>query len=281
MRDNAGVTSPAPESAPAPTRARAAKADPLLLAAINEAGAALRDSVGELMVGDHLGAVGEGDRVVTHFFACLDRGYVGWRWAVTVTRAPRQKLVTVDEVVLLPGESAVLAPPWVPWRDRMSAGDLGPGDLVPVASDDPRLVPGYLVGDAALDGTSSRELREVTREVGLGREVVLSALGREVAAERWYDGAHGPDDPIAKVAPAHCLTCGFLVRLDGPLSALFGVCANAASPSDGHTVSYDHGCGAHSDVRDEPSQHQPAAAEPFHDTLSFDTWLDADLEIIR
>ena len=30
-------------------------------------------------------------------------GYVGWRWSVTVARAPRQKTVTVDEIVLLPG----------------------------------------------------------------------------------------------------------------------------------------------------------------------------------
>lgn len=258
-----------------------AKADPLLLAAVDEALAALLEGVDGSTVGEHLGAVAEGDRVVTHLFASTDPGYVGWRWAVTITRAPRQKTVTVDEVVLLPGDTAVRAPEWVPWRDRMAAGDLGPGDLVPVAEDDPRLVPGYLVGDQALDGTSAREQREVTREVGLGRELVLSIEGREEAAERWYDGPHGPDDPIAKVAPARCLTCGFLVRISGPLSAEFGLCANVASPSDGHAVSYDHGCGAHSDVRDEPSQHSPAADAPFHDTLTFDTWGDAELEIIR
>lgn len=251
------------------------------MAAVDDARAALVETVGEEMVGEHLDALAEDDRLVTHHFACEDAGYVGWRWAVTVTRAPRQKVVTVNEVVLLPGVAAVLAPEWVPWRDRMAAGDLGPGDLVPVELDDLRLVPGYLVGDEALDGTSVRELREVTREVGLGRELVLSVEGRDEAAERWYDGPHGPDDPIAKAAPAQCVTCGFLVRMSGPLSAEFGVCANASSPSDGHAVSYDHGCGAHSDVRDESSHHEPGSPAPFHDTLTFDTWGDAELEIIR
>lgn len=273
--DNGAVTSDPTISS------RRAKADPQLMAAVDEASTALLGTVSRSLVGEHLGAVAEDDRVVTHYFASADPGYVGWRWAVTITRAPRQKTVTVNEAVLLPGDTAIRAPDWVPWRDRMDADDLGPGDLVPVAVDDRRLVPGYLVGDQALDGTTAREQREITRELGLGREVVLSLDGREEAADRWYDGPHGPDDPIAKVAPARCLSCGFLVRLCGPLSAEFGLCANVASPSDGHAVSYEHGCGAHSDVRDEPSQHQPAAPEPFHDTLTFDTWGDAELEIIR
>ena len=223
----------------------------------------------------------EDERVVTHFFASTDPGYVGWRWAVTITRAPRQKTVTLNEIVMLPSDSAVVPPEWVPWKDRMAPEDLGPGDLVPIAADDPRLVPGYLVGDDALDSATAREQREVIREVGLGRELVLSVDGRDDAADRWYDGAHGPDDPIAKVAPARCGTCGFLVRISGPLGGQFGVCANLSSPSDGHAVSFDHGCGAHSDVHEEPSQHQPSTPLPFHDTLTFDTWGDAELEIIR
>ena len=34
----------------------------------------------------------------------------------------------------------------------------------------------------------------------------------------------------------------------GVLRSMFGVCANAWSPSDGTVVSLDHGCGAHSEV---------------------------------
>jgi hypothetical protein len=104
--------------------------------------------------------------------------------------------------------------------------------------------------------------------------------GRDEAAERWIEGGNGPDSPIAQAAPARCASCGFLVRMSGPLSTLFGVCANASSPSDGQAVSYDHGCGAHSDVRIEQSAHQPVAANPFHDTLTWDPWGDAGIEIL-
>lgn len=61
-------------------------------------------------VGEHLSAYVEGDRVVTHLFACLDPAYKGWHYAVTVARASRAKKVTVNEAVLLPGGEALLAP---------------------------------------------------------------------------------------------------------------------------------------------------------------------------
>lgn len=252
------------------------------MAASDPAREALTAVVAAADVGDHCGATADGDRVVTHFFATTSRAYVGWRWAVTLARAPRQKTVTVDEIVLLPGELALAAPPWLPWKDRVDKADLGPGDLVPVSADDPRLVPGYLTGDEALDAQTAREVREVTRELGLGRERVLSIEGRDLAATRWLEGDNGPDAEMAHAAPARCVSCGFLVRLRGALAAQFGVCANASSPSDGQVVSYDHGCGAHSDVRiPEQSQHQPVAALPFHDTVSWDTWGDAELEVIE
>ena len=262
------------------TATKTRKPDSALAAAVDVARDALSAEVGAPEFGDHLGLVGEGERVVTHFFASTSRAYVGWRWAVTVSRAPRQKTVTINEVVLLPGDSALAAPDWVPWKDRVAKEDLGPGDLIPVTEDDLRLVPGYLVGDHDLDATESRQVREVTGEIGLGRERVLSLYGGEEAADRWIAGVHGPDTPIAQAAPAPCGTCGFLVRMSGPLATVFGVCANGSAPDDGQVVSFDHGCGAHSDVRVVQSEHQPTAPHPFHDTLTWDSWGDADLEII-
>jgi hypothetical protein len=277
MGDNGSMT----------TQAKPAKTDAALAAAVDVAREAVVDSVGDEVVGEHVGLQAEADRVVTHFFESEEPGYAGWRWAVTITRAPRQKHVTVNEVVLLPGETALVAPGWVPWKDRIGKGDLGPGDLLPVGEDDPRLVPGYLGGDEALDDVTAREQRDLFREVGLGRERVLSINGRDLAADRWYAGENGPSAAIAQASPAPCGTCGFLVRLAGPLSAVFGVCANAASPSDGQVVSFDHGCGAHSDVRVETSHHSPSAASPVLDTVSWatwetreDAWADTDLEPI-
>ncbi len=256
------------------------KADAVLAAASDTARSALVEEVPEDHVGTHLGTAADGERVATHFFDCTQPGYAGWRWAVTIARAPRQKQVTVNEVTLVPGQESLVAPGWVPWKDRLAKDDLGPGDLHPRPANDRRLVPGYLVGDAALDESTARELREVAREVGLGRELVLSIEGRADAAQRWYAGNHGPDTPLAQAAPAHCATCGFLVPLRGPLSHVFGVCANGSAPDDGAVVSFDHGCGAHSDVVEEQSQQQPAAARHAFDTITWDSWDDADLELI-
>ena len=270
-----------------PSPAKPPKTDAALVAAVDEARAVLTEMVGNDVFGEHVGVVAEADRVVTHLFASTQAGYDGWRWAVTIARAPRLKQVTVNEVVLIPGEAALVAPAWVPWKDRIGKDDLGPGDLLPVNDDDPRLVPGYLVGDQALDPTTAREQRDVAREVGLGRERVLSITGRDQAADRWYAGDNGPETPIAQAAPASCATCGFLVRMAGPLSSTFGVCANGSTPTDGQVVSLDHGCGAHSDVRAEPEKRTPSTATPVLDTVSWATWetsdagwADADVEIV-
>ena len=252
------------------TAARTTRPDSIAAAAVDAARAALLDLVAATDVGDHLGHAAEEDRVVTHFFACLRTGYRGWRWAVTVVRAPRLKTVTVDEVVLLPGPDAIVAPEWLPYRDRIQAGDLSPGDLLPTEEDDPRLVPGYLGGDPGDDLVDQDSLREVIHELGLGRSRVLSLEGRDLAAERWYDGSHGPDSPLAQSAPAPCESCGFLVRLAGPLSRAFGVCANAQANDDGRVVSWDHGCGAHSDAQLSKRSLPQPLPEPVLDTLSWD-----------
>ena len=89
--------------------------------AVDAAREALLAEVDAAEVGDHLGAEPEADRVATHLFECRKPGYVGWRWSVTVARASRQKTVTVDEIVLIPGPEAIVAPEWVPYRERHQA----------------------------------------------------------------------------------------------------------------------------------------------------------------
>ncbi len=247
-----------------------AKADSAAVAAADDARAALVADVGPDDVGDHLGHVVEGERLVTHLFACTRRGYSGWRWAVTVARASRQRQVTVDEVVLVPGDEAIVAPAWVPYKERVKPGDLSPGDLLPVADEDPRLVPTWSFGDDPLDADDKAQVREVARELGLGRVRTLSVEGRDVAAERWYDGDGGPESPVAKSAPDVCATCGFLVRLTGPLSSLFGVCANGNANDDGKVVSLDHGCGAHSEVQLAKKHEPQPMPPPVFDTLTVD-----------
>jgi hypothetical protein len=230
MRKNGHVVSRA---------AVAAKLDQVCADAVDLA----REAVTEEPAGEHLEVVAEGERVVTHFFAAGLPGYHGWRWAVTVARAPRSRHVTICETVLLPGPDALVAPEWVPWQDRLQPGDLGVGDLLPTAPDDDRLIPGYLLSD-------DPAVTEVSWELGLGRPRVMSREGRMETAQRWYEGDHGPHAPIATAAPrpARCGTCGFYLPLAGTLRQAFGACGNLFAPDDGRVVSADHGCGAHSEV---------------------------------
>ena len=235
-----------------PTRTRTREPDQACAEAVDLARDALVAVVGAAQVGRHLGVQAEGERIVTHLFDCADPAYTGWRWAVTVARAPRAKAVTVSETVLLPGPGALLAPDWVPWHDRLRPGDLGVGDLLPAPPDDERLVSLVaLEGDDAVtdwfDGDPDTGPAEPAELPAPGRSRVLSAIGRESASERWYASEHGPRTPLAHAAPAHCVSCGFFVPLSGELGRLFGACANAYAPDDGRVVSADHGCGAHSE----------------------------------
>jgi len=190
-------------------------------------------------VGEHLGVEVEAPFTTTHSFAAELVGYRGWRWACVLALVPGAEDVTVDEISLLPGPDAVVAPEWVPWEKRIRPGDLGAGDLLPPAEDDERLVPGQLL-------SGDEELDELAGPVGLGRPRHLSREGRSAAAERWT-AMRGPEDEVARGAAHHCGTCGFLVPITGSLGAMFGVCANEYS-ADGSVVHLHYGCGAHSEV---------------------------------
>jgi Protein of unknown function (DUF3027) len=256
-----------------PTRTRTREPDQACAEAVDLARDAAVAVVGAADVGDHLGVQAEGERIATHLFGCADPAYAGWRWAVTVVRAPRAKVVTVSETVLLPGSDALLAPDWVPWHDRVRPGDLGVGDLMPAAPDDERLVPlvvleGYdAVTDWYADAEDEDEGPAEPAELPApGRSRVLSVVGREDATERWYASEHGPRTPLAHAAPAKCVSCGFFVPLSGELGRLFGACANEYAPDDGRVVSADHGCGAHS----ESMAAAVTAREPVIDEFGYD-----------
>jgi hypothetical protein len=215
-----------------------------LTEAVEVARAAAVEEAGEHEVGEYVGAEAEDEASVTHLFDADRPGYRGWRWAVTVAGADLETEVTVSEVVLLPGPDALVAPEWIPWQQRVQAGDLGVGDLMPTAPDDPRLVPGFLASDDPV-------VEELAMDAGLGRPRVMSRPARLDAAARWQAGEFGPRSDMARGAPGHCGTCGFYLPLDGSLRAAFGVCGNEIAPADGHLVHTEYGCGAHSEAEVE------------------------------
>lgn len=207
-------------------------------------------------VGDYIGAEPDADRVVSHYFECTLPNYRGWRWVTVLMRAPRSRNVTVAETALLPGSDALIAPQWVPWSERLRAGDVGVGDLLPTEESDERLMPAYVLSDD--DG-----VEDIAFELGVGRSRVMSREGRTECAERWYEGPQGPNADIAKSAPAdaQCGTCGFYLPLAGSLRQLFGVCGNVYAADDASVVSADHGCGAHSEVLNRDGDVKPKVVE--------------------
>lgn len=255
-----------PGSLPTEAERGAAAKDRVLTspAAIERARTALCEITEPLSVGEHTAAKLQAERLVTHLFECNLAGYEGWRWAVTMARPPRGRTATVCELELLPGEEALLAPPWVPWADRLRSGDITRSDRLPKRETDERLEPGW-------ESTGEEGDRIALDELDLGRARVLSHEGIQRAAQRWYDGEHGPQADGVRKARASCSSCGFLMLMAGQIRHVFGVCANELAVDDGRVVSLDHGCGAHSetDLPDQgpewpvtPSRMDDSALEP-------------------
>ena len=73
----------------------------------------------KLSVGAFIEAIDEGDNTVSYLFKSELKGYVDWRWSVTVYQ-PDGAEPTLSEFVLLPGEGSLVAPDWVPWSERLA-----------------------------------------------------------------------------------------------------------------------------------------------------------------
>jgi hypothetical protein len=230
----------------------------VLTGAFEAARAAIIEFSGDGVVGEYLGASFDDPSAATHRFLADMPGYQGWQWAVVVAAYPGADHATISEVVLVPGPTALLAPAWVPWQERIQPGDLSPGDLLAPPAEDPRLVPGYL-------SSGDPELDEVAGDIGLGRRQVLSQWGRIEAAQRWYDGDYGPGSTMARSTRRVCRECGFYLPLAGALGPSFGVCGNELA-ADGQVVASEYGCGAHSDTP-QPAPIGSPMFEPFDDGM--------------
>ncbi|MCI6585435.1 MAG: DUF3027 domain-containing protein [Mobiluncus sp.] len=240
--------------------------DGILAKQVDFAKSALTDMAKAEEIGEHLTVQFAGERVVTHFFECLKPGYKGWVWAVTLARVPHARTGTISETDLLPSEGALLAPPWIPWAQRLEPGDLSRRDATPYDPDDPNLDQGY-----EATGEDADEI--ALWELGLGRKRVLNHAGRDAAVKRWLHDQHSrteldrhgnpPDNP--------CSTCGYLWKIDGSLRLQFGLCTNAWSPDDGHVVAMNHTCGAHSETDADLTPSSLPVGETYLDDQSLRT----------
>lgn len=194
---------------------------------------------GDLGVGDILPAPADDARLVPVASLEGDDGVADWgeaTWAAAVSREPGPPE---------PGGIGI----------AIATGALG------VDADADEAVGGLPAAAAAAD-------EAVGEDKFPGRARVLSAIGRDTTAARWYASEHGPRTPLAHAAPGLCAGCGFFVRLAGPLGQVFGVCANAYAPDDGRVVAVDHGCGAHSEAVFAPVEDRPS--RPVIDELGYD-----------
>lgn len=229
-------------------------------------------------VGDFVKRLDLGGGVYDFRFASRLPAYRSWQWAVSMFHDVPMDEWTVNECALLPTRDSLVAPAWVPFRDRLKPEDIGSTDWLGTEPDDSRLEPGMKPGVARTEGSGSQEspdssdgtvpvedtdadgvaydskdsaedLQEVDERFHLTRRTVLTRQALQETAQRWYDGPHGPKSLSTSVSKGHhCESCAFFLPLAGSMGRLFGVCANRWSPDDGKVVSLDHGCGEHSDI---------------------------------
>lgn len=104
---------------PADAAAPVFEPDAILLDAVDLARRALLEVTPPETVGSVIGHVAEGEHVLTMLFAADLAGYPGWRWSVTIARVDDGE-PTVLETELMPGDTALLAPEWIPWSERLA-----------------------------------------------------------------------------------------------------------------------------------------------------------------
>lgn len=150
-------TSPVEPTAKKAARRRAPRRDEVLAAAVDAARAGLDGLAAEDQVGEHRGATVDDDRLMTHRWDAKLPGYRGWQWYSTVARAPRSKHVTVCETGLTAGEDAIVAPPWVPYADRVSEEERERMKAVAEGRDPNRPAEGGSADEATTDEATTDE----------------------------------------------------------------------------------------------------------------------------
>jgi hypothetical protein len=81
---------------------------------------ALIEATSKSKVGNFIEVIEEGEGLATYLFENNQKGYVGWRWSITVFQLDESSPVTVSELLLMPGPDSLVAPDWVPWSERLA-----------------------------------------------------------------------------------------------------------------------------------------------------------------
>lgn len=110
-------------------------------------------------VGFFIESIEEDEGVVTYLFEGKLKGYVGWRWSVSVFQSDEESPVTISEVLLVPGPDSLVAPDWVPWSERLA---------------DYKALQAELEAQAALDAEEAEDAEETEDEDEVDEEEITS-----------------------------------------------------------------------------------------------------------
>ncbi len=130
-------------------------------------------------VGSIVDTIDEGDGVTTFLFEAKLKGYVGWRWSITVFEQADSAAATISEVLLMPGPDSLVAPDWVPWSERLA---------------DYKALQAELEAQAALDAAEAEDADDVDDE-----DEDLDESDETVLDEVDADEAEASADEISQV----------------------------------------------------------------------------------
>lgn len=176
---------------------RTGKPDAVLAAAADFARTAVEGIAPASQIGRHLGAKTEGDRVVTHLFESLLAGYQGWQWYAVLTRNSRSKVITVNELGLLPSEDSILAPEWVPWAERVRPEDAQDDEIADAETADAGAAVDGIAVDAADDAAADDAAPDLMGEATVfddDDEATVSDSGAEEESDDRHDAGHPESD---------------------------------------------------------------------------------------
>jgi len=135
-------------------------------------------------VGNFIEVIEEGDGLASYLFENNQKGYVGWRWSVTIFQGDSAE-PTISEIVLMPGPDSLIAPDWVPWSERLA---------------DYKALQLEIEKQAALDAEEAEDLEEDTdtdsdeEEVEVEEEAVEDSAESESAVANFEEGEDAQDD---------------------------------------------------------------------------------------
>lgn len=127
--------------------------------------------------------------VVTYRFESRLKGYVGWRWAVSLYFENDQ--VSISEVNLVAGENSILAPKWVPWSERLADYKALQAALEQQAAEEADEAASQALAEQAADGEETdvhdEDIEDDFEEVDEVEELATDASGMPVTEDAEND----------------------------------------------------------------------------------------------